>query len=244
MSKLQGSSPTIAHRQEVIDHLIEELWPHLAAGKAALAQEPASNSGYSAFFGDSFVLDWGRSASDDLIRQFSQGWNRTPKQLRNITATWELRRGWNHGDTPDNSLYTKRIIEEALWLRRLRGWTLQDVVDIVITFCRKHQLRWSFGRAKKQITDGEQYILAKTRRKEIHISASPVTLSLAHHLDPDKLTPEQLDKIAEHLLAQALAGKSQKVVDEARRRIEAGEPVTVEGICREMGEPIEEEPKP
>lgn len=57
-------------------------------------------------------------------------------------------------------------------------------------------------------------------------------------IDPDKLTPEMLDKIAEHLLAQALAGKSQKVVDEARRWIEAGEPVTVEGICREMGEPI------
>jgi hypothetical protein len=63
-------------------------------------------------------------------------------------------------------------------------------------------------------------------------------------LDPDKLSPEMLDKIAEHLIAQALAGKSAGVVDEARRRIEAGEPVTVEGICREMGEPIEEEPKP
>jgi hypothetical protein len=61
-------------------------------------------------------------------------------------------------------------------------------------------------------------------------------------IDPNKLSPEMLDKIAEHLLAKALAGKSPAMVDEARRRLEAGETVTVEGLCREMGET--EEPKP
>jgi hypothetical protein len=159
-----GSSPTIEHRQEVIDHLIEELWPDRAA-RTALAPEPASASGYSAYLGDPFVVDLGRSAGEDLIRQFIQGWNRTPKQLGDIIATWELRRGWNHGDTPDNSLYTKRIVEEALWLRRKFGWTLQDVVDIVITFCKKNHLCWSFGRAKKQIADGLRYISTQTRQR-------------------------------------------------------------------------------
>jgi len=157
-----GSSPTIEHRQEVIDHLVAELWPDLAAGKAALAQELASASGPSAYPGDPFVLDWGRSASDRLIRQFVQGWDRTAKQLGDIIATWEMRRGWDHGDTPDNSLYTKRIVEEALWLRRKFGWTLQDVVDIVITFCKKNHLSWSPGRAKKQIADGLRFISTQT----------------------------------------------------------------------------------
>jgi hypothetical protein len=46
-------------------------------------------------------------------------------------------------------LYTKRIVEEALWLRRKFGWTLQDVVDIVITFCKKNHLCWSFGPCQK-----------------------------------------------------------------------------------------------
>ena len=143
-----GSSPTIEHEQEVIDQLNEELWSHLATRKAALAQEPASASGYSAYLGDPFVLGLGRSAGEDLIRQFIQGWNRTPKQLGDIVATWDLGRGWDHGSTPDNSFYTKRIVEEALWLQRKFGWTLQEVVDMVITFCKKH-LFWSLRCAKK-----------------------------------------------------------------------------------------------
>jgi hypothetical protein len=61
-------------------------------------------------------------------------------------------------------------------------------------------------------------------------------------IDPDKLSSEMLDKIAEHLIAKALAGKSPAMVEEARRRLEAGEKVTVEGLCRDMGET--EEPKP
>jgi hypothetical protein len=54
--------------------------------------------------------------------------------------------------------------------------------------------------------------------------------ALLWNLDPDKLTPEMLDKIAEHLIQKALAGKPKEVVDEARRRIEAGGKVTVESI--------------
>jgi hypothetical protein len=161
-----NSSPTIAHRQEVIDHLIEELWPDLAAAKAALALEPASDPGYSAYFGDSFVLDSGRSAGEGLIRQFIQGSNRTPKQLRDITDTWEMRRGWDHGDTADKSFYTKRIVEEALWLRRKFGWTLQDVIDITITFCKRNHFNWSLGRAKKQIADGLRYISTQTCQRQ------------------------------------------------------------------------------
>ena len=49
-------------------------------------------------------------------------------------------------------------------------------------------------------------------------------------IDPDKLTPAQLDKIAEHLIQKALAGKPEAMVAEARRRLEAGETVTVEAI--------------
>ena len=59
-------------------------------------------------------------------------------------------------------MYTKRIVEEALRLRPYFGWTLQDVVDMVITFCKKNQLRWSSGRARKQIADGERYIGANS----------------------------------------------------------------------------------
>ncbi len=40
-------------------------------------------------------------------------------------------------------------------------------------------------------------------------------------IDPDKLTPEQLDTIADHLLKKALGGDP-VVAEEARRRLEAG----------------------
>jgi hypothetical protein len=55
-------------------------------------------------------------------------------------------------------------------------------------------------------------------------------------IDPDKLTPEQLDCIAEHLIKKALAGQPEAVVAEARRRLEAGEAVTVEALAEEMTE--------
>jgi hypothetical protein len=57
--------------------------------------------------------------------------------------------------------------------------------------------------------------------------------------DP-KLTPEQLDCIAEHLIAKALAGKPPEVVAEASRRIEAGETVTIESLETPAADPSQE----
>ncbi len=54
-------------------------------------------------------------------------------------------------------------------------------------------------------------------------------------IDPDKLTPAQLDKIAEHLIKKAL-GDNPVAVAEAKRRLEAGETVTVEGIFQDVTE--------
>jgi len=158
------SPPTIEHRQHILDQIVAELWPDL---KAAVKQwaSPALRPIYE---GENFVLDWNHTVPDGRIRQFIQGWNRTPKQVRDITETWELKRGWNHGNTPDSSMYTKRIVEEALRLRPLFGWSLQDVVDIVMTFCKRNQLDWSFGRAKKQIFDGQQRILFTASRPELY----------------------------------------------------------------------------
>jgi hypothetical protein len=59
-------------------------------------------------------------------------------------------------------------------------------------------------------------------------------------LDPDKLTPAQLDCIAEHLIQKALAGKPPEMVEEARRRIEAGEMVTIEELERNQLERAQE----
>ena len=40
-------------------------------------------------------------------------------------------------------------------------------------------------------------------------------------IDPDKLTPEMLDKIAEHLIAKAV-GNDRQAIAETRRQLEAG----------------------
>ena len=64
-----------------------------------------------ALSGEGFALDWSRTASESRMRQFIEGWARSPKQLADITATWELKRGWNHGNDPDCSMYTKRIVK-------------------------------------------------------------------------------------------------------------------------------------
>ena len=52
----------------------------------------------------------------------------------------------------------------------------------------------------------------------------------------DKLTSEQLDCIAEHLIRKAL-GDNPAAVAEATRRIDAGETVTVEAVCQDVTEP-------
>jgi hypothetical protein len=56
-------------------------------------------------------------------------------------------------------------------------------------------------------------------------------------IDRDKLTPEQLDKIAEHLLAKVV-GNDPKVIAETRRQLEAGiypSAVVVNEIAVEIG---------
>ena len=52
-------------------------------------------------------------------------------------------------------------------------------------------------------------------------------------IDPDKLTPRQLEVIAEHLIAMAV-GNDPRAIAEARRRIEAGETVTVESLAQDL----------
>jgi hypothetical protein len=54
--------------------------------------------------------------------------------------------------------------------------------------------------------------------------------ALLWELDPGKMTPEQLDCIANHLIEKALAGRPQEMIAEAKRRIAAGEEVTVEQL--------------
>jgi hypothetical protein len=55
-------------------------------------------------------------------------------------------------------------------------------------------------------------------------------------IDPDKLTPEQLDKIADHLIQKALKGNP-TAVEEARKRLEAGESVTFEDVTKAIEAP-------
>jgi hypothetical protein len=51
-------------------------------------------------------------------------------------------------------------------------------------------------------------------------------------IDPEKLSPEILDKLAEHLINKELAGRPPEMIEEARKRIEAGEEVTIEELER------------
>jgi hypothetical protein len=55
-------------------------------------------------------------------------------------------------------------------------------------------------------------------------------------LDLEKLSPELLDKIANHLIEKALAGKPPWMIEEAKRRIGAGESVTVESLEQSAAE--------
>jgi hypothetical protein len=55
---------------------------------------------------------------------------------------------------------------------------------------------------------------------------------------PDKLSPEMLDKLAEHLMNKALGGNP-RAVAEARRQIEAGGEPTVESVAEAMGATLE-----
>jgi hypothetical protein len=102
---LGDSPPTIEHRQEALDRLVAEL----GLDSNGANSPDSANAPQSAPLGttwvddDAFVVDWSRTANEDLIQRFIQGYNRTPRQLDAVKATWELNRGWNHGNTADNS---------------------------------------------------------------------------------------------------------------------------------------------
>jgi hypothetical protein len=117
----------------------------------------------------------------------------------------------------------------------------------VITFCKRNHLDWSFGRANKQIADGLRYISTQTCQREERCVGDPALLIASTPLleafnpekygrrfeqvnlmdiDPDKLTPEQLDKIANHLLKQALGENAP--IAEISWRLVAGEDLTFE----------------
>jgi hypothetical protein len=65
-------------------------------------------------------------------------------------------------------------------------------------------------------------------------------------LDVEKLSPEILDELAEHLIQKALAGKPPEMIEEARKRIEAGKTVTIESLEefeKQAADPAQNEPR-
>lgn len=162
---LGGTPATIERRQGELDRLVGEFWPRTDKPIADNAGDRTNEPGSLI---ECYTVDWSRMASAQFIARFLHGLKRSPEQARNIRATWDLRRGWNHGGTPDASMYTNRIVQEGLWLQPYFGWTLQDVVDLVVTFCRRHHLPWSPGRARKQINDGLAYILKRRAKYPVN----------------------------------------------------------------------------
>jgi hypothetical protein len=55
-------------------------------------------------------------------------------------------------------------------------------------------------------------------------------------IDPEKRSPEQLDCIANHLIKKA-PGDNPAAIAEARRRIDAGQVVTIDPACQAVNEP-------
>ncbi len=47
-------------------------------------------------------------------------------------------------------------------------------------------------------------------------------------IDPDKLTPAQLDRIAEHLIEKALGTSDPQIIADTKRKLEAGETLDIE----------------
>jgi len=55
-------------------------------------------------------------------------------------------------------------------------------------------------------------------------------------IDPDRFTPEMLNKIAEHLIKQELGERPPEVMAEVKRRLVAGEPMTVDVVTEDVTE--------
>jgi len=77
-----------------------------------------------------------------------------------------------------------------------------------------------------RIAEARMPELYKRRTEQVNIES----------LDPEKMSPEMLDKIADHLIEKALAGKPPEMIEEAKRRIAAGESVTVESLEQSAAE--------
>jgi hypothetical protein len=96
-------------------NLVEQFWPDSATHFRPEIPSIATRSSISR--NETYVLEWTHNVSEETILQFLRCVNRTSRQVADIMATWEVRRGWNNGHEPDQSMYTKRIVEEALWLK-------------------------------------------------------------------------------------------------------------------------------
>jgi hypothetical protein len=74
--------------------------------------------------------------------------------------------------------------------------------------------------------------IAEARMPELY--KQRVEMINIEEIDADKLTPAQLDKIAEHLIRKAV-GDDEARIAEAKRRLAAGEDVTVvDAECRDV----------
>ena len=129
----------------------------------------------------SFTIDWNRNATDEEVRQLIQGINRTPEQLQTLQRTWDLQRGFSNHRTPcDRSMYTKRLIQEAISLKPYEHWPMQTVIDLVVTFCKRHGLPravLSMARIRDQIQDAYVYILQRTKYPERYILDAGLDIS-------------------------------------------------------------------
>lgn len=163
--KVEDYPATIESREAELDALFHQLMaigqePSRSSDQPPAQRPLASNGGY--------VVDWTRSATD-LVMPFLKGINRTPDQADWLERTWNAQRGWvNARGEPDQSAYTNYIVREALWLRPYLNWDMQNVVDLVVTFCKLHGFQWSRSRAEKQIADSLAYIVNHSSRPAVY----------------------------------------------------------------------------
>jgi hypothetical protein len=174
---IPGFPPTIESRQGELDALVTELWPDAAAATGAAPSPPPVSDA------DQFVIDWRRRASDADIEKLLVGIRRTPEQRKNIEDTWNLRRPWvKANDMPDRSFYLQRLTKELLFLQPLVGWSLQTVVDILVTFVELHGLGHDalhLARLRSQIAHARTRIAQRSR-----CGSAPVVVTHSPSIPP------------------------------------------------------------